>query len=43
MKFTFPVSINEAEYEALRTGLQMALSLKITHLLVKGDSQVVIG
>ncbi|KAI5683657.1 hypothetical protein M9H77_04885 [Catharanthus roseus] len=34
---------NEDEYEALFVGLQMAQSLKITHLLVKSDSQIVIG
>lgn len=42
MKFVFPVINNEVEYESLLPGLQMAQSLKITHLLVQSDSQVAI-
>ncbi|KAI5661430.1 hypothetical protein M9H77_20753 [Catharanthus roseus] len=43
MKFLFLVSNNEAEYEALLAGLRMANSLKLTRILVRIDSQVVIG
>ena len=34
---------NEAEYEALLKGLELAKSLKAESILVKGDSQLVIG
>ncbi|KAI5661846.1 hypothetical protein M9H77_21169 [Catharanthus roseus] len=43
MKFSFPVTNNEAKYEALLAGLQMASSLKISHLCVRSDSKVLIG
>ncbi|KAI5675951.1 hypothetical protein M9H77_06901 [Catharanthus roseus] len=43
IKFLFPVSNKEAEYEALLVALWMAKSLKLTHILVRSDSQVVIG
>ncbi|KAI5658483.1 hypothetical protein M9H77_27276 [Catharanthus roseus] len=43
IKFLFHVSNNKAKYEALLVGLRMARSLKLTHLLVRNDSQVVIG
>lgn len=43
IKFLFFVSNNKAEYEALFVGLCMAQSLKLTHLCVRSDSQVVIG
>lgn len=43
LKFLSPVSNNEAEYEALLAGLRMAKSLKLTHILVRSDPQVVIG
>ena len=38
----FPVSNNEAEYEALLHGLRVIVSLSIKRLLVYGDSMVVI-
>ncbi|KAI5658790.1 hypothetical protein M9H77_27583 [Catharanthus roseus] len=34
---------NEVEYEALLAGLRMVKSLKLTHILVQSNSQVVIG
>jgi ribonuclease HI len=38
----FKASNNMAEYEALLFGLSRALSLGVRHLLVKGDSQLII-
>ena len=38
----FKVSNNEAEYEALLHGLQLAVSLGIKRLLVYGDSLLVV-
>jgi ribonuclease HI len=38
----FPVSNNIAEYEALITGLRIAIELGVRHLDVQGDSQLVI-
>ena len=38
----FEVSNNEAEYEALLHGLQLAISLGIKRLLVYGDSLLVV-
>jgi len=38
----FKVSNNEAEYEALLHGLQLAVSLSIKRLLVYGDSLLVV-
>lgn len=43
MKFLFHVSNNEAEYEALLEALPKAKSLKLMHLIVRSDSQVVIA
>lgn len=40
MKFLFLISNNEVEYEAILAGLQMAQSLKLTHLCVKSYLQV---
>ena len=34
---------NEAEYEALLKGLELAKSLGVESVLVQGDSQLVIG
>ena len=42
LQFTFPLTNNEAEYEAMITGLKLAKELGIAHLLVKGDSKLVI-
>jgi ribonuclease HI len=38
----FPASNNVAEYEALITGLRIAVELEVRHLDVRGDSQLVI-
>ncbi|KAI5676104.1 hypothetical protein M9H77_07054 [Catharanthus roseus] len=38
-----PITNNKVEYEALLRGLRMASSLKISHLCVQSDSQVIIG
>jgi hypothetical protein len=38
----FPASNNVAEYEALVTGLRIAIELGVWHLDVRGDSQLMI-
>jgi ribonuclease HI len=38
----FKATTNMAEYEALIFGLSAALSMGVHHLLVKGDSQLII-
>lgn len=43
MKFQFPVSNNEAAKEALCASSHMAKSLQLTHILVRSDSQVIVG
>lgn len=40
---TFKVIKNEAEYEALMTGLRVAHQMGVTELEVKGDSQLVVN
>ena len=39
----YPTTNNEAEYEALLKGLELAKSLGAESVLVQGDSQLVIG
>ena len=41
IKFDFPVSNNQAEYEALIAGLQLAFDVKATRLTIYSDSQIV--
>ncbi|KAL5559112.1 hypothetical protein UlMin_035323 [Ulmus minor] len=41
-KMMYGCSNNEAEYEALITGLELAASKGVTHLVIKGDSHLVI-
>ena len=41
IKFDFPVSNNQAEYEALIVGLQLASDVGITRLTTCSDSQIV--
>nr|XP_027126777.1 uncharacterized protein LOC113742942 [Coffea arabica] len=41
-KFNFAASNNEAEYEAVIAGLQLARKLGATHILVYSDSQLVV-
>ena len=43
LQILWPATNNEAEYEALLHGLRVAVSLGIKHLLVYGDSSVVIN
>jgi ribonuclease HI len=43
IRLHFPVSNNVAEYEALVTGLRIAIELGVRHLDVRGDSQLVIN
>ncbi|VFQ58930.1 unnamed protein product [Cuscuta campestris] len=42
-KFTFRATNNEAEYEALIGGIQIALFMKIKHIRLKSDSKLAIG
>jgi ribonuclease HI len=42
IRLHFPASNNVAEYEALVTGLRIAVELGVRHLDVRGDSQLVI-
>jgi hypothetical protein len=42
VRLHFPASNNVAEYEALVTGLRIAVELGVRHLDVRGDSQLVI-
>ncbi|PKU60058.1 hypothetical protein MA16_Dca029069 [Dendrobium catenatum] len=47
MRFSFsltePQTNNEAEYEALLAGLEIAINVRIQHLQIFGDSQLVIN
>ncbi|XP_071926129.1 uncharacterized protein [Coffea arabica] len=42
LRFDFPASNNEAEYEALLTGLRIAHQMGITAIKVRSDSQLVV-
>jgi ribonuclease HI len=42
IRLHFPASNNVTEYEALVTGLRIAIELGVRHLDVRGDSQLVI-
>ena len=42
IRLHFAASNNAAEYEALVNGLQIAIELRVRHLDVRGDSQLVI-
>ena len=42
IRLHFPASINMAEYEALLSGLRIAIELGVKHLDVRGDSHLVI-
>ncbi|GAA0166164.1 hypothetical protein LIER_21385 [Lithospermum erythrorhizon] len=42
LQFSFPVTNNEAKYEAIILGLRLVISVGIEELLVKGDSKLVI-
>ena len=41
VKFVFPTSNNEAEYEVMLLGLQLAKELLVTNLELQFDSQLV--
>ncbi|GJX26297.1 reverse transcriptase domain-containing protein [Tanacetum coccineum] len=41
LRFEFPISNNEAEYEALIAGLELATRLEVTHLQVFSDSLLI--
>ena len=43
VRLQFQTTNNEAEYEALLQGLELAKSLEADLVLVQGDSQLVIG
>ena len=43
VQLKFPVTNNEAEYEAILTGLRIAWALKAKNILLSSDSQLVIG
>ncbi|CAA0805864.1 Rho GTPase-activating protein 7, partial [Striga hermonthica] len=43
VKFLFPETNNEAEYEALLSGLKLAESMNVTHLKVFSDSQLLVN
>ena len=42
IRLHFPASNNMVEYEALLSGLRIAIELGVKHLVVRGDSQLVI-
>ncbi|XP_019184571.1 PREDICTED: uncharacterized protein LOC109179516 [Ipomoea nil] len=42
-RFCFPLSNNEAEYEALIGGLRLARALQTRHLKIRSDSRLVVG
>ncbi|CAA0817302.1 Polynucleotidyl transferase- ribonuclease H-like superfamily protein, partial [Striga hermonthica] len=43
VKFLFPATNNEAEYEALLSGLNLAESMNVRHLKVFSDSQLLVN
>ncbi|XP_073101301.1 uncharacterized protein [Elaeis guineensis] len=43
LRFEFPTSNNEAEYEVLVSGLRMTKDLKVRHLKIHSDSQLIVG
>ena len=43
VQLKFPVTNNEAEYEAILTGLRIARALGAKNILLRSDSQLVIG
>ena len=43
VRLQFPATNNEAEYEAILTGLKIRRALKAKNLLFKSDSKLVIG
>ncbi|KAF7152305.1 hypothetical protein RHSIM_Rhsim01G0158700 [Rhododendron simsii] len=43
LRFEFKATNNEAKYEALVVGLELAKAVGVKHLLAKSDSQLVVG
>ena len=43
VQLKFPITNNEAEYEALLTGLRIARTLGAKNIMLKSNSQLVIG
>ena len=43
VQLKFPVTNNETEYEALLTGLRIARALEGENIVLKSDSQLIIG
>ncbi|KAF7151179.1 hypothetical protein RHSIM_Rhsim02G0151100 [Rhododendron simsii] len=43
LRFEFKTTNNEAEYEALVVGLELASAVGASHVLAKSDSQLVVG
>ena len=43
VQLKFPITNNEAEYEALLTGLRIARALGVEKIVLKSDSQLIIG
>ena len=43
VQLKFPITNNEAEYEALLVGLRIARALGAQRIVLKSDSQLVIG
>ena len=43
VQLKFPVTNNETEYEAILTGLRIAQALEVRNILLRSDSQLVIG
>ncbi|KAF7151789.1 hypothetical protein RHSIM_Rhsim02G0177900 [Rhododendron simsii] len=43
LRFEFKTTNNEAEYEALVVGLELASAVRASHVLAKSDSQLVVG
>ena len=43
LRFMFKTSNNQAEYEALLVSLKLAKELEVRMLVIRGDSQLVIG
>lgn len=42
IRFTFPLTNNEADYEALLAGLELVMSLEVRHLRAFDDFMVVV-
>ena len=43
IRLDFPVSNNETEYEAILAGIDLAQSVSSEKLLIRSDSQLVLG